>query len=223
MYSGQSVVDVYTVVEVVVYVRGSKSDVVGKHSIIVLIEICTLECRSVLVVALLTCGIIVTLTAKGFGSGESQRNGAFVHLGLELNVLAKLKLEAVASEQHLEDVRHATACAKVNVGVEIEVDVVLVDLKVDNVDIKHLAAGQLVSGIIGVERMVDNTKSDLNGNKRSKLGRGNGECAGGAYDLRFRGENSVALNKREYGIGISGIPESKNGYRYVAVICNRAL
>ena len=142
MFTGKSVVNVYAIVEVIVYVSGCESDVISKHSIIVLIDVSTLECRSILVVAVLARLISITLTAEVFGCGESKSNRTAVHFGFELDVLAEFKLESVVSKQGLEYVGKATVVAsKVNVCIEIEVNIFFLKFEVNYVDVEHLTAG----------------------------------------------------------------------------------
>ena len=96
---------------------------------------------AVLVVAFLTSGVIITLAAEGLGAGEGECNLTSVNLCVELNVLSEFNVESIAAEESLEYSGEGISVhTEVYVLVELEVYIILVDLKVDNIDIKHLAA-----------------------------------------------------------------------------------
>ena len=101
LHSGKTVVNVQTVVEVVGHVGRNEADVIGEHSVVVLIEVGALAVRLVeVVVSLLR---ILGLALEVLGAGEGEDDLAVGDVGVEVHVITELDVEAVAAEEELED------------------------------------------------------------------------------------------------------------------------
>ena len=219
--SGQTLVDIQAIVEISLNVCGNEADVVSKviQMIIVLIEIRALTvCLIVLVIAYL--GILI-LCAEGLVARKCQDNLAFVDVGIKLEVFTQLNVKAIIANQGLEQVkRNALHVFKVQTEscVYLKVNVFFFELKVDYVDVKCFATGQLICRIGLGKRVVRNRQDGFNGNVGLQVANRQLEGACSTVNDLLGFNDPAVLYKRILRIAVYLIPEAK--YRDRKILIN---
>ena len=104
--------------------------------------------------------------------------------------------------------------------IEIKTDIFFLNFKVNYVDVKYLAATQLISGIIGVKRFVCNRQYNLQRHIGNQISGRYCKCACIFSDCLLSDNCLLTLNKRENRFFVYLIPEAENRNADITIILN---
>ena len=192
--SGRSVINVKTVVIVVVHVCGNESDIISESSVVILVEIRAFIVRlAVIVVAFLGVGF---LAGKLLFTCKSKSYLATLNACVEVEVLSKLDVEAIVAKESLEQLKLRSAAVdlvEVHGGIEAKVDVLVLDLKVEYVNVQNLSYREGVFVLGGIDGGIGYGQTYLKGRVGYKILNRQSECACSTVHHSLGGQRNIIL------------------------------